>query len=339
MACGRWAAAIIGLFCGALGAAERLPAMHALADEWTVSGLSSGAYMAVQVAVAHSRAVRGVGVFAGGPYYCVGLDPRRAEDECMKGKPAAAASRREAERLAALRLVDDVANLRATRSWVLAGGADEVVAEPVVRAAAEFFAAYNAAGAFHAVEPGLGHGLPTSDVGGACAASASPFLNRCGFDGASRMLAHLLPDVAVVADAKGALTPFDQAEFIPLLRRIWGTSSLDSAGYVFVPEQCLERRRCRVHVALHGCRQGAAFVGDAFARDAGYNAWAAAHDLIVLYPQARPSEPSWVTWWQPYNPRGCWDWWGYTGTDYATKSGAQIAAIAAMVARLGERRR
>lgn len=335
MARGRWAAAIIGLFCGGLWAAERLPAVHALADEWTVSGLSSGAYMAVQIAVAHSKAVRGVGVFAGGPYYCVGLDPRRAEGECMKGAPAAAASRREAERLASLRLIDDVANLGTTRSWVLAGGADDVVAEPVVRAAAEFFAAYNAAGAFHAVEPGLGHGLPTDDAGGACAASASPFLNRCGFDGAERMLAHLLPDAAAVPQAKGALVRFDQAEFIPLLRRLWGTSSLDGTGYVFVPEQCRERRRCRVHVALHGCRQGAAFVGDAFAREAGYNDWAAAHDLIVLYPQARPSEPSLVTWWQPYNPRGCWDWWGYSGADYATRRGAQLSAVRRMLEALG----
>src|SRR5512145_1228550 len=242
MARGRWAAIIGlfwgGLFCGGSSAAERLPAVHALADEWTVSGLSSGAYMAVQVAVAHSRAVRGVGVFAGGPYYCVGLDPRRAEGECMKGAPAASASRREAERLASLRLIDDVANLRTTRSWALAGGADDVVAEPVVRAAAEFFAAYNAAGAFLAVEPGLGHGLPTNNTGGACAASASPFLNRCGFDGAERMLAHLLPGAAAAPGAKGALTRFDQTEFIPLLRRMWGTSSLDATGFVYMPEQC-----------------------------------------------------------------------------------------------------
>src|SRR4051812_9587144 len=36
----------------------------------TVSGLSSGAYMAVQFEVAFSRTVRGAGVIAGGPYFC-----------------------------------------------------------------------------------------------------------------------------------------------------------------------------------------------------------------------------------------------------------------------------
>jgi poly(3-hydroxybutyrate) depolymerase len=36
----------------------------------TVSGLSSGAFMAVQMHVANSATIRGAGVFAGGPYYC-----------------------------------------------------------------------------------------------------------------------------------------------------------------------------------------------------------------------------------------------------------------------------
>ncbi|MGB3428041.1 MAG: depolymerase [Burkholderiaceae bacterium] len=337
MAVRRWTAAIIGLFCGPLAAADKLPRLHALTDEWTVSGLSSGGYMASQIAVAHSRVVRGVGVFAGGPYYCVGIDPRRAEGECMKGAPDPAASRREAERLAALTLVDPVDNLKRTRSWVLAGAADPVVAEPVVHATSRFFAAYNGAGAVYAVQPGLGHGLPTSGFGVACGLSAPPFLNDCGAASVESMLAHLLPSVALVASAKGRLLIFDQNEFVPMLRRLWGTASLDAVGYVYVPEQCAGRR-CRVHVALHGCRQGAAQVGDVFARHAGYNAWAEAHDLIVLYPQVRPSEPSFYAWWQPFNPRGCWDWWGYTGTDYATKSGVQIATVVAMVARLGQPR-
>lgn len=338
MAVGRWTAAIIGLFCGALCAAERLPRLQALTGEWTVSGLSSGAYMASQVAVAHSKSVRGVGVFAGGPFYCVGIDLRRAEGECMTGSPDPAASRREAERLAALRLIDPVENLRSIRSWVLAGAADAVVAEPVVHATARFFAAYDPAGSSYAVQPGLGHGLPTSDFGVACATSSPPYLNRCGTESVAQMLAHLLPSAPARANAKGRLQTFDQNEFVPLLRRAWNTTSLDRIGYVFVPEQCRQGTRCRVHVALHGCRQGAALVDDAFARHAGYNDWAASHDLIVLYPQVRPSEPSFFAWWVPYNPRGCWDWWGYTGTDYATRSAVQIATIAAMVARLGEAR-
>jgi hypothetical protein len=36
----------------------------------------------------------------------------------------------------------------------------------------------------------------------------------------------------------------------------------------------------------------------------------------------------------PSNPLGCWDWWGYTGTNYALKSAPQMAPIMAMVSRL-----
>jgi len=332
-------ASIIGLFCCAVAAsaADRLPRLHALTDEWTVSGLSSGGYMASQIAVAHSRQVRGVGVFAGGPYACVGIDLRRAEGECMKGAPDAKASRADAERLAALRLVDPVDNLQRTRAWVVWGTSDEVVAEPVVRATAEFFASYNASASHYARQPGLGHGLPTRDYGGTCAGSAPPFLNRCDVPAAAEMLAYLLPEAATRPGARGTLLAFEQDEFVPWLRRAWNTASLDRVGYAFIPEACRRGVRCRVHVALHGCRQGAELVGDAFARHAGYNDWAAAHDLIVLYPQVRPSERSFVAWWLPYNPRGCWDWWGYTGPDYATKHGVQVEAVVAMVERLGAR--
>jgi poly(3-hydroxybutyrate) depolymerase len=84
-----------------------------------------------------------------------------------------------------------------------------------------------------------------------------------------------------------------------------------------------------LHVAFHGCGQGVGFVGRAFASGAGYNRWAAANRIVVLYPQAAPSRVA------PFNPQGCWDWWGYTGPDYAARNGAQLAAVRRMVAALG----
>jgi len=38
----------------------------------------------------------------------------------------------------------------------------------------------------------------------------------------------------------------------------------------------------------------------------------------------------------PYNPKGCWDWWGYTDSQFPTKNGKQIVAISKMIARLSE---
>jgi poly(3-hydroxybutyrate) depolymerase len=99
-------------------------------------------------------------------------------------------------------------------------------------------------------------------------------------------------------------------------------------GYVYVPGICA-KERCRVHVAFHGCRQGAQQIGERFVRDAGYNRWADTNRLIVLYPQAMPRYVFWT-----FNPRGCWDWWGYSGSRYATKEAPQIRAVMAMVERL-----
>jgi len=51
----------------------------------------------------------------------------------------------------------------------------------------------------------------------------------------------------------------------------------------------------------------------------------------VLYPQAAASYSPFL-----FNPRGCWDWWGYSGAEYATREGAQIRAVKAMLERLSQ---
>jgi len=33
----------------------------------------------------------------------------------------------------------------------------------------------------------------------------------------------------------------------------------------------------------------------------------------------------------PLNPKACWDWWGYTGADYLTQTGAQLKHVNSMV--------
>ena len=102
-------------------------------------------------------------------------------------------------------------------------------------------------------------------------------------------------------------------------------ASLEDDGWLFVPDDCAAGKPCRLHVAFHGCRQGSGFVGRAFVEDAGYNRWAAANRIVVLYPQAAKS----LIW--PFNPQGCWDWWGYSGSQYATRNGLQLAAVHRML--------
>jgi poly(3-hydroxybutyrate) depolymerase len=137
-----------------------------------------------------------------------------------------------------------------------------------------------------------------------------------------------------VAKADGQLLAFDQNEFV-IAKEFANAKAVSMAaeGYAYVPKSCATER-CRVHVAFHGCRQGIEAVGDAFVRNAGYNRWADTNRLIILYPQAVAR----YVWWR-FNPRGCWDWWGYTGQAYATKQGAQMRVVLDMVERLGAPRK
>jgi poly(3-hydroxybutyrate) depolymerase len=93
-----------------------------------------------------------------------------------------------------------------------------------------------------------------------------------------------------------------------------------------VPPGCEgDAQDCKLHVAFHGCKQTVALVGDAHIRNAGYNSWADANRILVLYPQAAS------TW---MNPNSCWDWWGYDDRSYAERSGRQMQAVKRMTERL-----
>jgi poly(3-hydroxybutyrate) depolymerase len=124
----------------------------------------------------------------------------------------------------------------------------------------------------------------------------------------------------------GPLAAFSQTEFFDERSQSGGLSEV---GYIYVPSTCREAD-CRLHVTFHGCRQNADAQGpervhDDFVRGAGYNRWAAANRIVVLYPQATAS---------PGNPNACWDFWGYSGADYRDRSGHQMGAVLAMMTRL-----
>ena len=61
---------------------------------------------------------------------------------------------------------------------------------------------------------------------------------------------------------------------------------------------------------------------------ANLDTYADTNNLEILYPQAIASIV-------PYNPEGCWDWWGYDGPNFAVKSAPQMVAIMNMVHALG----
>lgn len=144
--------------------------------------------------------------------------------------------------------------------------------------------------------------------------------------------------------AESEVQAFDQVEvfgrFSDLPYNELLNASMARAGYVFIPASCKSGKVCKLHVAFHGCLQGddtdrrTGHSGNLFSKFAGYNEWAKANDIVVLYPQIqRRSVPP------PLNPQGCWDWWGqnYTHEAYHTKSGIQTKAVAQMVNLLAKR--
>ncbi|MNK15796.1 Esterase PHB depolymerase [compost metagenome] len=305
-------------------ATPELPALGVDPNTITVSGLSSGAFFAVQFATAHSSKIQGVASLAGGIYNCAEGDALRASKNCMK-EPQSIDVNKSLEFLrgqSRAGFVDDPAFIRRQKIFVYQGQKDSIVHPAAADKLIEF---YNALGA--QVQSNLnvpsGHGFPTEQVSAPCEANQKPWLNNCAYDGAGEILRSLYGSLQLSRPAKRQnLLIFDQGAFDTL------DASMESEGFIYVPEVCQKSgARCRLHVVFHGCQQSPGKVGDQFITLAGYNEWAEANGLIVLYPSASPAK---------LNPNGCWDWFGYTGKDYTLRHGKQITVIHKMIERLKE---
>ena len=291
----------------------------------SVSGLSSGAMMATQLHVAHSSLFNGVALLSGGPWYCAQGSMKRGLGPCMKGgdignaQLIAAVKQAEADGA-----VDSLINLADDRAWVFHATLDEAVAEPVSQAAIAFYAEFMPRESIKYVDNvEATHGFPTLATGVACNEMASPFLNACNYDAAGNLLAALYGELEPSVAATGELKEISQPGADD-------ATMLDHA-LLYVPESCAAGEACGLHLAMHGCLQSAEKIGDAFAVGAGYNEWAEANRLLVLYPQVASSKIA------PLNPMGCWDWWGYTEDSYATNAGPQVRVIKATMDALAGR--
>jgi poly(3-hydroxybutyrate) depolymerase len=339
---------IVYLCAGLLGtlapavAEERLPALAADLARTSVSGISSGGFMAAQIATVYSRRIIGAGIIAGGPFYCAGSTGStdylsNAVSFCMAPAssaigPSGEEAFRQATRLAADGRIDPVAGLKRQRIYIFSGANDKTVKTRVVNETAAF---YRAAGVppaqvlYHR-DPDAGHSLVTANPDDLpCDAEEAPYLNNCGFYQSHLLLQHIYPAMTAVpatGSLHGRLLRFDQGEFLRSPR-----TSMDSSAWVYIPASC-EQGGCAVHVAFHGCQQGRVKIGDRFYSGTGYNEFADANRLIVLYPQAHAAD-------LPPNPRGCWDFWGYSDpATFYTHDGVQMRAVMSMVERLGQPR-
>jgi hypothetical protein len=314
----------------------------------TVSGLSSGAYMAVQMHVSHSANINGSAIFAGGPFYCAESNIEYATHKCMDqslGPP-------ETDKLialtstdAALGYVDNPSHLKNSRVYLFSGKDDSVVDQRVMKALQQYYMAFipapqNIAADFNIAAE---HCIPTLNYGEDCTTLASPYIGKCDFDGAGKAFLHLFGDDLVrptsSAIASGGipenLHKFDQKPFFTDDH----LNSIGDEGYIYIPSACAKgagraagaraSASCRLHMSFHGCEQNLDILGNAYAAHSGFNPWAEANNIVVVYPYVKTS-PS-----VPYNPKGCWDWWAYTGVNYGTKSGVQVKFARSILERVG----
>lgn len=319
------------LFTQALAAQNqnKLPKLNIDKSNITVSGISSGGYMAVQLHVALSTVFKGAASVAGGIYWCAEGDSGVAQNKCMKNPGSIKAETAVNKALAESKVgnIEKLENLKTSKVFIFASPKDTKVPPPSGDRLLEFYSKFvpkNQIVLQNQVP--AGHSWVTNSYGNNCAFETLPWINNCNYDLAGDILKHFYGQLTQKRTRDGAgvrsqLFQFDQSEFQTQ------NSALFDYGYVYIPAACANRRAvCKLHVALHGCLQNPTVVQDKFATHSGFNSWAESNNIVVLYPQVSAVPGA--------NPLGCWDWFGYTGKDYANRNGTQIIAIQKMVYRL-----
>ncbi len=346
-------------------AVVQLESYQAEKGKSSVSGLSSGAFMTVQLHLAHSKSFIGAGIIAGGPYRCA--ESYRAAaviaaDAFIQGSlyicmnPLSPHTTPDAKKLAKLaretaqhKLIDDVANLANHRVYIFTGSADKVVYSDVVKRTREFYEelGVHAKNIYYDDTVPAGHSIITNNLEDSeLEDNKPPYINNGGFMQSHDILRHIYPNLKPASNRlSGRLVRFDQTEFFNNEPR----ASMSEFGYAYIPKAVEEGETARIHVALHGCKQGYNYIDYVFGRPdyenqppygnryittTGYNYIADSNNIIVLYPQAEGSDGD------TQNPEGCWDWWGYTSPtpqqpDYYSRNAIQIKAIHSMLQRLG----
>src|SRR4051812_46457650 len=166
--------------------AVTLPKLNVDKTQTTVSGLSSGGFMANQLGYAYASTFKGVGVFAGGPYMCAGHSNYTA---CMYNATISAsmlsAMQGDIDRWSG-NANDDKAGVAGQKVFLFVGTSDFTVGPNPVSAVHSQYAANGvpAANLDHVTRSGTAHVFPTDFDGtgdNACGSSVSPYIANCGY--------------------------------------------------------------------------------------------------------------------------------------------------------------
>lgn len=334
----RIAIALAALAAGAAFAAVPLPKYNVDKSQTTVSGLSSGGFMANQLGVAHSTLFKGVGIFAAGPYMCAGHNNYTA---CMYNATISSSQlstmQGSIDSFSSAGTIDNKSNIASQKIYMFIGSSDTTVGVNPMNALRTQYTnnGVPAANLEFVQRASTAHVFPTdfdSTGNNSCSSALSPYISNCGYDGAKAVLSKFYGTLNPRnnAPAAGNYIEFDQTAFSN------GNPGMAATGWVYVPQNCKDGAQCRVHVALHGCQQSYSKIGDKFIKNTGYTRWADTNSIIVLFPQTVVDNTSRSTSASGSlaNPNACWDWIGWYGSNFARKTGTQVAAIKAMVDQL-----
>jgi hypothetical protein len=288
-------------------------------DRISVSGISSGGQMATQLHIAYSDLFSGAAILSGGPYNCAENSLVAALKRCTTNadEPLPIADLASGIRAAAAAgHIADPENLADDRVWLFRGKQDSRISALVHWAAADLYAEFVPADQIRRVDAiDADHVFPTEGRGTDCHEVVPPYVGDCNYDGAGELLSYLYPGLAEpesrqVGDVLSVELPgADEAELM-------------ETAYLYVPSACDDGvQSCALHLVLHGCAQSAEVVGMDFIEMSGYLPWAETNNIVLAFPQVQKSMVA------PMNPHGCWDWWGYTGDDYAWRTGKQQTVL------------
>jgi poly(3-hydroxybutyrate) depolymerase len=315
-------------------AAVSLPALNVDTTSITVSGLSSGGVMAVNLGYAYSATFRGVGIFAATPYLCQYHFPYAScQNKNVITSSMLATMQTTIDNWSG-GAIDDKANVASQKVYLFVGTKDSTVGVNPMLAVQQQYANNGVPSVNLVQAANTGHLFPTdftSAGNNPCSTSFTPYIANCHYDGAKAVLGQFYGALQPRNDAPAAANyrEFDQREFT-------GNPGMANTGWVYVPASCAADAKCRLHVAFHGCTQDQASIGDKFVKNTGYTRWADTNNIIVLFPQAQADlnvYPTVASGMQS-NANACWDTVGFYGFNYAQKSGTQLSAIKAMVDRL-----
>ena len=282
----------------------------------------------MQFHIAYSEIIRGAGIIAGGPFWCAQGNLSIAMNTCMQQPDLISVSELVAKTYssAATGVIDSTNYLKNSQVYLISDEQDTTVYPGIVKKLIEYYSEFVTEENVNLYSLPAEHCFPTEDYGNKCSYHGPPYINNCGFAAAREILLHMYPgshpEPSSSYQAKN-LMEFDQSEFY-----IEGISSMDTTGYIYVPTVCQSQRTpCRLHIAFHGCLQGKVFLQDEYPSHTGYVQYAEELQTIVLFPQVVNST---------LNPKGCWDWWGFTSSAYTSQLGIQMAAVRRMVERVAD---